>query len=59
VAEEERLREEQAKTTGKPAGKAAPAKKGPAKDDKPQLDVPKLQVPEITDFKSVMGTVYV
>jgi hypothetical protein len=33
-AEEERLREEQAKATGKPPPKA-PAKKGPAKEEKP------------------------
>ena len=34
-AEEERLREEQAKATGKPAAKAPPAKKGNQKEEKP------------------------
>lgn len=59
-AEEERLREEEAKKTGKPPAKvAAPAKKAPGKDDKPQLDIPKLAVPEVTPFESVMGNKYV
>lgn len=59
-ADEERLREEEAKKTGKPPAKAPPAKGKPAgKDDKPQLDVPKLPMPVISEFESVMGNKYV
>ncbi len=58
--EEERLREEQAKLTGKPAAKAPPpAKKAAGKDEKPLVDVPKLAVPVATEFQSVMGNSYV
>jgi hypothetical protein len=59
-AEEERLKEEEAKKTGKAPAKAPAAKaKAPGKDDKPLLDVPKVPMPEITDFESVMGNKYV
>jgi hypothetical protein len=58
--EEARLREEEAKKSGKPPGKApAPAKKGAKADDKPQLDVPKLEIPEIKEFEAVSGNKYV
>jgi hypothetical protein len=60
LREEERVREEQAKLTGKPMAKAPPpAKKAPGKDDKPLVDVPKLPVPVATEFTSVMGNKYV
>ena len=60
-AEEERLREEESKKTGKPIAKAPPPKgaKPAGKDDKPQLDVPKLPAPVVSGFESVMGNKYV
>jgi hypothetical protein len=56
LKEEERIREEQAKLTGKPVAKApAPAKVVKGKEEKPLLDVPKLPLPVVTEFKTVMG----